>query len=68
MDALAKQMKAMIEKATARCEAAPVSQLEAWAAQDTINAVFAQHELKYREMESIVDDYRSGRARSGVAQ
>lgn len=45
-----KKFKALIETATRRCEHATVAELEAWAAQDTVLAMFAQKELVFREM------------------
>jgi hypothetical protein len=55
MDALSTQFKAMIEKATARCEAATDADLETWAATDTILALFAQKELVYRDQQAALD-------------
>jgi hypothetical protein len=55
MDALAKQMKAMVQKWTLQCEEATDATLVEWAATDTILALFAQKELVYREMQQALD-------------
>ena len=54
MDAVAKAMRAMVEQASDDCEHASAESLEAWAASDTLMAVFAQKELVYRDQQRTI--------------
>lgn len=55
MDAVAKAMKAMVEQASDDCEHASAESLEAWAASDTLMAVFAQRELVFRDQKRTLE-------------